>query len=106
MNSFMHKSIKRFKLTGKISDDKYIPRIKEEYIKLICESMRYQGYVQRIDIDPDWSISYTGNCYEFVLSVYGLYVGKRNALCIQGIDKNKPIFIPQNKLEASLQTQA
>jgi hypothetical protein len=95
--NFMHKRIKRFELTGQIPDDIYIPRMKDEYIRILSESMKDTGYVRRFDIDPDWSISYTGNYYEFILSVYGSYIGKKNALCIEGLDKNRPIFTPQSK---------
>lgn len=97
MNNFMHKRIKRFELRGQILDDSFIPRMKGEYVRLMTDSMRDQGYAIRFDIEPDWTISYTGNYYEFVLSVYGSYIGKRNASCIDGLDKNRPIYIPQSK---------
>lgn len=95
--NFMHKKIRRFELTGQITDDIYIPRMKSEYVRLLSESMKDAGYVPRFDIDPDWSLSYTGNYYEFTLSVYGSYIGKKNASCIEGLDKNRPIYTPQNK---------
>ena len=100
---FMHKTIKKFELRGSITDDIFIPRMKEQYIKLLANSMKESGYVQRIDIDPDWSISYTGKCYEFILSVYGSYIGKRNASCIDGLDKNRPIYTHQSKSGESSQ---
>lgn len=93
----MHKRIKRFELSGQILDDSFIPRMKYEYIRLLKETMRDSGYAIRLDIDPDWTISYTGNYYEFVLSVYGSYIGKKNAACIDGLDKNRPIYSPQSK---------
>jgi hypothetical protein len=71
--------------------------MKQEYIKLLSDSMKESGYVIRLDIEPDWSIQYTGNHYEFILSVYGSYIGKRNAACIDGLDKNRPIYTPQSK---------
>jgi hypothetical protein len=97
--NYLHKRIKRFELSGQILDDVFIPRMREEYIRLLSDSMRETGYVPRFDIDPDWSLSYTGNYYEFTLSVYGSYIGKRNAECIDGLDKNRPIYTPQSKLE-------
>ena len=103
--NFMHKKIKRFELTGQITDDSFIPRMKEEYVRLLSESMRDTGYVIRLDIDPDWSISYTGNYYEFILSVYGSYIGKKNASCIEGLDKNRPIYTHQSKSGGSSQDQ-
>ena len=95
--NYLHKRIKRFELTGQITDDIFIPRMREEYIRLLKETMRDTGYVMRLDIDPDWTVSYTGNHYEFILSVYGSYIGKKNAACIDGLDKNRPIYTPQSK---------
>lgn len=102
----MHKRIKRFELVGVIADDSFISRMKEQYIKLICDLMKDEGYVQRIDIDPDWSLSYEDNHYNFILSVYGSYIGKREAACIDGLDKNRPIYTQPNKLDESSRIQA
>ena len=101
----MHKKIKRFELVGVIADDSFILRMKEQYIKIMSELMKDDGYVQRLDIDPDWSLSYENNHYNFILSVYGSYIGKREAACIDGLDKNRPIYTPQNKLSESSKTQ-
>lgn len=101
----MHKRIKRFELTGQILDDVLIPRMKQEYIRLLSDSMRESGYVVRVDIEPDWSLSYTGNYYEFILSVYGSYIGKKNASCIDGLDKNRPIYTRQSKSSESSKGQ-
>jgi len=103
--AFLHKRIKRFQLEGKILDDSCIARMKEQYILLLSETMKDQGYVIRLDIEPDWSLKYTGNYYEFLLSVYGSYIGKRNAACIDGLDKNRPIYTRRNKSDESLWDQ-
>ena len=97
----MHKRIKMFQLEGQILDDRCIARMKQQYIDLLSQSMKEQGYVIRFDIDPDWSLKYTGNHYEFILSVYGSYIGKKNAACIDGLDKNRPIYTRPNKSEES-----
>ena len=97
MKNFIHRSIRRFHLDGQIYDDSLIPRLKEEYIRILNTSMRLQGYVPRIDIDPDFTIEYNGKYYHFMLSVHGTFVGKRNAECIIGIDGGRTIYMPQNK---------
>lgn len=63
--------------------------------------MREKGYVVRYDIDPDFTIEYNGKLFKFGLSVYGVYVGKKQAQCLEGIDKNRPIMrsTQQNKSE-------
>jgi hypothetical protein len=106
MKNFMHKRIKRFELEGQILDDSCIPRLREEYLNLLHTQMRLCGYAPRIDIDPDFTIQYNKKkYYEFKLSVYGSYIGKKNTECIKALDKNRPIYIPQNKSEELLKTQ-
>ena len=97
MKNFIHKNIRRFSLDGVIYDDSFIPRLKEEYIRILEVQMKLQGFSPRLDIHPDFTIEYTGKAYNFEISIYGTYVGKKNAECLIGIDKNKPIFIQQNK---------
>lgn len=101
--SVSHKNIKRFYLNGEIADDSLIPRIKQQYINLLMNSMKYKGYVIRYDIDPDFTVSYNGKVFEFELSVYGVFVGKRKAQWISGIDKNRIIenSTQQNKSSES-----
>jgi len=95
--NYLHKRIKRFELSGQILDDSLIPRLRTEYIRLLSDSMKEAGYVQRYDIDPDWSLSYTGNYYNFVLSLYGSYIGKKSAECIEGLEGNRPVYTQKNK---------
>ena len=91
MDNLHHKPIKSFSLDGNIYDDSAIARLKIEYIKLLLIEMKTLGYVPRLDIDPDFTISYNGKTFEFKLSVYGVYVGKKRAKCVKGIDKNQVI---------------
>lgn len=92
-----HKNIKRFQIDGEIYDEAAIPRIKEQYIDLLKFMMKHKGYVIRYDIDPDFTVEYTGKGFKFLLSVYGVFVGKRKAQCLSGIDKNKAISRPIQK---------
>ena len=107
MANFHHKPIKRFSLDGIIYDDSGIARLKTEYLKLITSGMRLSGHVPRIDIEPDFTIRYNEltEYFEFKLSIYGIYIGKKQAECIMGIDGLAPIAIPQSKLKESLQDQ-
>ena len=97
MKNFIHRSIKRFYLDGQIYDDALIPRLQNEYINILNTQMKLQGYAPRLDIDPQFTIEYTGKSYNFKLSVYGTFVGKRNAQWMQGIDGTKPIYTQSNK---------
>jgi len=103
MKNFIHRSIKRFHLDGQIYDDALIPRLQNEYINILNTQMKLQGYAPRLDIDPQFTIDYNGKHYNFKLSVYGTFVGKRNAEWMEGIYGSKPIYTPQNKSGKSSQ---
>jgi hypothetical protein len=107
MANFHHKAIKRFGLDGEIYDDSAIPRLKIEYIRLLVWEMRISGYVPRLDIDPDFTISYNEKTenFDFVLSIYGTYTGRKQSKWIAGIDGSKVIATHQNKLDESSQAQ-
>ena len=99
---YHHKKIKRFHVHGVIHTDSAIPRFKDEYIRLLTSAMRERGYVVRVDIAPDFTIMYDGRSYEFELSVYGIYLGRKRAQCIEFLDGNKPYMmkptLPQSLL--------
>jgi hypothetical protein len=105
MKNFIHKSIKRFSLDGQIYDDSFIPRLKDEYINILNTQMKLQGYAPRIDIDPEFTLEYDGRNYDFKLSVYGAFVGKRNAEWITALNGSKPICIQKSKSEESSRDQ-
>jgi len=87
---YHHKIINRFGVNGVIYDDAAIPRLKSEYMRLLTGAMRDSGYVVRLDIDPDFTIMYNGKGYDFDLSMYGVYVGKRRAQCVEYLDGTRP----------------
>jgi hypothetical protein len=103
-----HKTLKRFGLDGSIYDDSAIWRLKIEYVRLIILQMRLSGYVPRIDIAPDFTIEYNDRTesFNFELSIYGIYVGKRKSEWIFGVDESRVIPIHQNKLEEYLREVA
>jgi len=107
MANYHHKPIKKFSLDGVIHDDSAIGRLKGEYIRLVVSEMRLCGYVPRFDIEPDFTIDYNEKkkYFEFELTIYGIYVGKRKSEWIAGIDGTKPIGIPKNKLKEFSQEQ-
>lgn len=99
MLNYHHKPIKKFDLKGQISDEATIPRLKEEYIRLVVISMKNQGYVPRFDIEADFTVDYNEKkqYFEFELSIYGTYVGKKKSECIIGIDGSKVIYTPPSR---------
>jgi hypothetical protein len=108
MDNLHHKPIKRFSLDGNIYDDSAILRLKTEYIRLLVSEMKISGYVPRFDIDPDFTIRYNEKVeiFEFILSIYGTYIGKKKAKWIIGLDGTAAISIQKSKSSESLQEQA
>jgi hypothetical protein len=108
MDNLHHKPIKRFHIDGNIYDDSAIARLRTEYAKLLETEMKMSGYVPRIDINPDFTLNYNQQkqYFEFELSIYGVYVGKKKSEWIIGIDETKAIYIPQNKSKEFLREQA
>jgi len=99
MNYVHHRPIKRFSLEGIIHDDSQIMRLKAEYVRLLWTSMRMSGYVPRLDVDLDFTTSYNEKAqyFEFELSVYGTYLGKRKSEWILGLDGSRAIHTHQIK---------
>jgi len=99
MEKIHHKPIKKFGLDGKIHNDADLPRLKTEYVKLVLTQMRMAGYVPKFDIETDYTLSYnyTKNYFEFELSIYGVYVGKKKSNWIIGIYKNRVLYYHQSK---------
>jgi hypothetical protein len=105
MDNLHHKRIKSFSLDGNIYDDASIARLKTEYIKLLLIEMETLGYVPRLDIDPDFTIGYNkeAQIFEFRLTTYGIYVGKKKTQWIIGLDGTKVIYTQKSKLKEFLQ---
>jgi hypothetical protein len=104
MHNLHHKPLKRFGLSGSIYSDSAIIRLKQEYINLLITEMKIMGYVPRIDIDFDFTMQYNKQkqYFEFELSIYGIFVGKKKAEWITGVDGTRVVPIPNSKSKESL----
>jgi hypothetical protein len=107
MNNYHHRPIRKFNLSGIIQDDASIPRLRDEYTRLVLSEMRLSGYVPRLDIDEDFTIDYNDrrSTFEFELTIYGVYTGRRKSEWIVGIDKAQAVYIAQSKSKEYLQEQ-
>lgn len=108
MLSFHHKPIKKFQIDGNIHDDSALTRLRDEYSRLLISEMKLSGYVPRLDIAEDFTIEYNHDkkYFEFTVSMYGVFVGKKKSEWISGIDGTKAIYIHQNKLAEFSREQA
>lgn len=106
----MHRDIKRFSMDGEIADDSAIPRLRDEYERLIISEMREDGYIRLLDHGPIFSTHYNEetNTYTFVITVFGTYVGKRQSLELEGMTGTgrTPKRILPNKSKQSLPESA
>lgn len=82
----LKKNIKSFIVSGVIKDDAAFMRIREMQEKLVLDNMRARGYVPVLDLESQFSIKYNEakENYSFYLEMFGVYVGKRKALEIEG----------------------
>jgi hypothetical protein len=105
MDNVHHKPLKKFSLDGIIHDDSALWRLKNEYITLLTSEMRIAGYVPRLDIGNDFTVEYnhTKQYFEFILTMYGIYVGKRKSEWITGIDETRVVYTQKNKSSESSQ---
>lgn len=90
----MHKTVRRFGMEGKVADDATFPRLRAQYENMILRKMRDLGYVPVLDLGPFWSTSYVkaDKNYDFIISLYGIYVGRRRAWEVEGIWNGKEIL--------------
>lgn len=86
-----HKKIKEFHIDGMIEDDSVIPKIRERYEIILIDMMRSQGYVPHLDIEPAFSLEYKDSKYNFLLTIYGVFIGKAKAKCYLAVSGNNLI---------------
>lgn len=89
----MHDEIKKFLLTGEISD-KDIVKTKTRLLEAQEAVMRDEGYVPDLDKDPQFTMSYLPEFskFTFTLTIYGIYVGKDKAWATGGVMSGKVIM--------------
>ena len=91
MSFVCHKKIKEFHIDGLIEDDSAIPKIRERYEHILVDMMRSQGYVPHLDIEPAFSLEYKEDKYTFLMTIYGVYVGRAKAQCYLAVSGNNLI---------------
>lgn len=86
-----HKAIKRFQISVEFLDDADMIRVKNQYLNLLDNQMKDKGFVRVLDIDPAFSVEFTGETWKFLLTVHGVYVGKRKSWQSEGMSQGKLI---------------
>ena len=86
-----HQNIKRFQIEVEFLDDSDMIRVKKQYEDLIVVQMKDSGYTRVLDIDPAFSVEFDGQTWKFLMTIHGVYVGKKKAWQLEGITKGKLI---------------
>lgn len=68
-----------FSHEGLIKDDKDFVRIRAEFERLIVDQMREQGCLPIHDLGTFWSTKWLDDKYEFKITIYGWYAGRRKS---------------------------
>jgi len=88
-----HKPIKMFSIDGQFDDDSNLIKTRERFEKHLVSIMKSKGYVPHFDVEPAFSLKYVDGVYNFLLSIYGIYVGKAKAKCYLAVSNNNLIPI-------------
>jgi hypothetical protein len=86
-----HRKIKRFQIDVEFHDNSQLISLRPQYENLLVQDMRGKGYVRVLDIDPAFSVEFTGETWKFLMSIHGVYVGKKKAWQSEGITQGKSI---------------
>ena len=86
-----HKRIKRFQVYVEFRDDSDMIRVKHQYESMLSHQMRDNGYAKVLDIDPAFSVEFDGQTWKFLMTLHGVYVGKKKAWEVEGISQGKLI---------------
>ena len=86
-----HRKIKRFQIDVQFKDNAQLISLRPQYENLLVQDMRGKGYVRVLDIDPAFSVEFTGETWKFLMSIHGVYVGKKKAWQLEGITQGKSI---------------
>ncbi len=88
--------IRRFQIDGILKEGANLIKAREDFERFLETDMRGQGYVPLFDVAPAWSTSWRNEqeCYEFLLTMQGVWVGREKSWTIEGISDGKPLPKP------------
>ena len=61
---------------------------------MLTHDMRSKGYVRVLDIYTSFSVEFDGQTWVFLMTLYGVYAGKKKAWLSEGITQGK--LVPRN----------
>ncbi|QFP97392.1 hypothetical protein SEA_ICHABODCRANE_76 [Streptomyces phage IchabodCrane] len=100
----MHSHVKRFQVDGIIRDDSDFPRLRAQFEDMLLTEMRDRGWAPILDLGPYFSTEYREDgSYNFLITAYGIFLGRRKAWEISGICNGQaiPMSTQKNKSKRS-----
>lgn len=91
MTTYHHKQIKRFQIDVEFNDDSDMIRLKNQYENMLTHQMRDKGYSRVLDIDTAFSVEFTGQTWRFLMTLHGVYTGRKKAWHSEGLIQGKLI---------------
>lgn len=88
------KRIRSFTIDGIVADDSSLTTNRSKMEKVLDTKIRFDGYVPHLDLDTNYFISYDANreIFNFSLTMFAVYVGKKKSWEIVGITGTKYIY--------------
>lgn len=90
----MHDEVRRFPLDGEIADASNLVETRDRLVYFVETAMRDHGFVPALDLEPQFTLDYDldKETYKFVLSVYGIYLGREESWRCVGVMSGKKIM--------------
>jgi hypothetical protein len=92
MTTYSHRPIKRFQINVEFRDDSDMIKLKYQYESMLTHKMKSEGYARVLDIDPGFSVEFTGETWKFLMTLHGVYVGRKKAWQSEGLTQGKLIL--------------
>lgn len=96
----MNRRIKLFSHSGEFLDDSVVMISRVSAELALKYELRDKGYARILDIDVGWFTHYDSSIdkWEYTISMYAIYVGKKKARECEGWSQGKLIPLPTRQL--------
>lgn len=87
----MDRPIKPYKIDGTFKSDSDMERMRDKFNGEVEELMREDGHVPVLDMGVKWIVEWNKekDSYDFAITKWGVYVGKRKARELSGWDSKE-----------------
>ena len=77
----MHERIRRFSESGVMKDSSNWQQVQDTQRNMLEDRMRSMGYIPHLDCDVHWTPCYDEeqDHFEFKISMYGVFVGRKQS---------------------------